>query len=47
MWPVFRTPFCATRAATLAPGQRIRVEVIEDKPPRDLARFPLVKDRLP
>ena len=37
----------ATRAAKLAPGQKITVEVIEDKPQRDLTRFPLVKDRLP
>lgn len=37
----------ATRAAKLAPGQKITVEVIEEKPNRDLSRFPRVMERIP
>lgn len=37
----------ATRAAKLAMGQLVPIEVIDDVPHWDLSKYPLVKDRLP
>ena len=37
----------ATRLAKLTPGQRVRVEVIDEIPDWDLSAFPTLGDRLP
>ena len=37
----------ATRVARLAPGQTIRVEVIDDRPTWDLSKLPIIGDFLP
>ncbi len=37
----------ATRIAKLLPGQTVPVEVIQDLPRLDVARFPKIKDVLP
>ena len=37
----------STRVGKFVPGCRITVEVIEDRPKHDLARFPTVGDKLP
>ena len=37
----------ATRVAKLLPGQKVKVEVIDIQPRRDMSRFPTVGDMLP